>query len=202
MTAANSWFAQQRHDAVNLDKPENSLKQSFALKVDFPILTGSLMFCCNKWKMLQHKRAKTVSSFPGFQKLFLFWINASSSNQFNIHNYKYGKHRIQVQFKLFLQYSKLLNMCRTVLNSYIIPKMNILNKMCKLQNSNSSHLSLLLTLLWTLKSDREAISSSSSRVAEEADILDCCCAGVSSCPSVCSSVTTKGVGLKQKYHSH
>lgn len=55
-----------------------------------------------------------------------------------------------------------------------------------------------LTLLWTLKSDREAISSSSSRVAEEADILACCCAGVSSCPSVCSSDTANGVGLRRK----
>ena len=55
-----------------------------------------------------------------------------------------------------------------------------------------------LTLLWTLKSDREAISSSSSRVAEEADILACCCAGVSSCPSVCSSDTANGVGLKNE----
>ena len=53
-----------------------------------------------------------------------------------------------------------------------------------------------LTLLWTLKSDREAISSSSSRVAEDADILACCWAGVSSCPSVSSSDTTNGVGLK------
>lgn len=56
----------------------------------------------------------------------------------------------------------------------------------------------LLTLLWTLKSDRDAMSSSSSRVAEEADILACCCAGVSSWPSVCSSDTTKGVGLHKK----
>lgn len=48
-------------------------------------------------------------------------------------------------------------------------------------------------LLCTLKSDREAISSSSSRVAEEADILACCCDS-ESCPSVCSSDTTNGVG--------
>lgn len=50
-------------------------------------------------------------------------------------------------------------------------------------------------LLWTLKSDREAINSSSSRVAEEADIRACCCAGMSSCPSVSSSDTTKGEGV-------
>lgn len=52
-----------------------------------------------------------------------------------------------------------------------------------------------LTLLWTLKSDSEAISSSSSRVAEEADILACCCADVSACPSPSSSDGTSGVGL-------
>ncbi|KAG7259611.1 hypothetical protein CRUP_002588 [Coryphaenoides rupestris] len=44
-------------------------------------------------------------------------------------------------------------------------------------------------------SDSEAISSSSSRVAEDADILACCWAGVSSCPSASSSDTTRGVGL-------
>lgn len=34
-------------------------------------------------------------------------------------------------------------------------------------------------VLFTLKSDKEAISSSSSLVAQEAEILACCCEGVS-----------------------
>lgn len=53
-----------------------------------------------------------------------------------------------------------------------------------------------LTLLWTLKSESEAINSSSSRVAEEADIRACCCAGVSSWLSACSFDTSSGAGLE------
>ncbi len=53
-----------------------------------------------------------------------------------------------------------------------------------------------LTLLWTLKSESEAMSSSSSRVAEEAEILACCWVGVSSWTSLNSGTTgTAGAGL-------